>query len=107
MFKAAAAILVVVVTAATPAWQSERIDQDVNARIRTEGDKNSQILKTLHYLTDLHGPRLTGSPRCRTADTIAATAADILRSRPAGGVSSRSTAFTLAEEIIFITLRFC
>src|SRR5687767_9647682 len=67
MFKAAAAILVVVVTAATPAWQSERIDQDVNARIRTEGDKNSQILKTLHYLTDLHGPRLTGSPNHKAA----------------------------------------
>ncbi|MEJ7624433.1 MAG: M20/M25/M40 family metallo-hydrolase [Pyrinomonadaceae bacterium] len=35
---------------------------DVNAAIRKEGMENSKIMNTLHYLTDLHGPRLTGSP---------------------------------------------
>ncbi len=35
---------------------------DINAAIRREGMENSKILNTLHYLTDLYGPRLTGSP---------------------------------------------
>lgn len=35
---------------------------DINAAIREEGMKNSKIMNTLHYLTDLYGPRLTGSP---------------------------------------------
>ena len=35
---------------------------DMNAQIRKEGMENSQILKTLHVLTDVYGPRLTGSP---------------------------------------------
>jgi len=37
-------------------------ESDINARIRKEGMDNSQILKTLHMLTDVYGPRLTGSP---------------------------------------------
>ncbi len=35
---------------------------DMNARIREEGMKNSKIMNTMHYFTDLYGPRLTGSP---------------------------------------------
>ncbi|MEO6333498.1 MAG: M20/M25/M40 family metallo-hydrolase [Pyrinomonadaceae bacterium] len=35
---------------------------DVNAQIRKEGMENSKIMHTLHVLTDLYGPRLTGSP---------------------------------------------
>lgn len=35
---------------------------DINAAIRKEGMENSQIMKTMHYLTDVYGPRLTGSP---------------------------------------------
>ena len=35
---------------------------DVNAAIRKEGMDNSKIMHTLHYLADLYGPRLTGSP---------------------------------------------
>src|SRR5215213_5035536 len=35
---------------------------DVNAQIRKEGMENSKIMHTLHILTDLYGPRLTGSP---------------------------------------------
>lgn len=35
---------------------------DINAAIRKEGMENSKIMNTLHYLTDLYGPRLTGSP---------------------------------------------
>src|SRR5688572_1763228 len=35
---------------------------DINAAIRKEGMENSKIMRTLNYLTDLYGPRLTGSP---------------------------------------------
>jgi hypothetical protein len=35
---------------------------DINTAIRKEGMENSKIMNTLHYLTDLYGPRLTGSP---------------------------------------------
>lgn len=35
---------------------------EINAKIRKEGMDNSQIMRTLHYFTDVYGPRLTGSP---------------------------------------------
>lgn len=35
---------------------------DVNAAIRKEEMENSKIMHTVHILTDLYGPRLTGSP---------------------------------------------
>ena len=62
-------LLVLGVVVAAPAAQNatERIDQDMNARIRKEGMENSQIMKTMHYLTDVHGPRLTGSPNHENA----------------------------------------
>src|SRR5687768_18588295 len=37
-------------------------DADILARIRKEGMDNSQIMRTMHYLTDVYGPRPTGSP---------------------------------------------
>src|SRR6185503_16359079 len=37
-------------------------NDDINAKIRAEGKNNSQIMKTMHYLADVYGPRLTGSP---------------------------------------------
>jgi hypothetical protein len=63
-------LLALALTAAAPVAQvveQERIDQEVNARIRKEGMENSQILKTMHYLTDMFGPRLTGSPNHENA----------------------------------------
>ena len=56
---AATALVGSALSAQAPA---ERIDQDINAKIRKEGMENSQILRTMHYLTDVYGPRLTGSP---------------------------------------------
>ena len=40
---------------------------DMDASIRREGMERSQILRTLHLLTDVHGPRLTASPNARAA----------------------------------------
>ena len=45
----------------------ERVDQDVFWKIRQEGTTNSTILETLHVLTDVYGPRLTGSPTLKAA----------------------------------------
>ncbi len=36
-------------------------------KIRREATENSQIMKTLHVLTDVYGPRLTGSPNLKSA----------------------------------------
>jgi len=42
-------------------------DKDLLARIRQEEANNSQIMKTEHMLTDVYGPRLTGSPNHKAA----------------------------------------
>src|SRR3984893_8364564 len=46
---------------------AQRLDPDVNARIRQEENAHSQILRTLHFLTDVYGPRLTGSPSLKAS----------------------------------------
>ena len=53
--------------AAAPVITSEKIDTDINAKIRAEAENNSQIMRTMHFLTDVHGPRLTGSPNFKAA----------------------------------------
>ena len=40
---------------------------DINSQIRKEGMEHSQIMNTLHVLTDVYGPRLTGSPNLKAA----------------------------------------
>ena len=47
--------------------RNERVDAEINAKIRKEGMDNSQIMRTLHYLADVYGPRLTGSPNHKAA----------------------------------------
>src|SRR5262249_24108434 len=42
-------------------------DTEIYAKIRKEGMENSQIMRTLHFLTDVYGPRLTGSPNHKNA----------------------------------------
>ena len=56
-------LLIVVAATATQA----QIDPNINAKIRQEGMERSQILKTMHFLTDVYGPRLTGSPNHENA----------------------------------------
>lgn len=45
----------------------ERVDAAVNARIRDEGMNRSRVLETAVHLSDVHGPRLAGSPQYRRA----------------------------------------
>ena len=41
--------------------------QDINARIRDEVNERSQVMRSIHYLTDVYGPRVTGSPSLKAA----------------------------------------
>jgi hypothetical protein len=50
-----------------PALSQGPAPADINARIRKEAMDNSQTMRTLHYLTDVYGPRLTGSPNLKAA----------------------------------------
>lgn len=54
----------------------EPVDHDAIARIRAEAFNNSQAMDMVWHMTDLHGPRLTGSPEHKRAqewarDTLA------------------------------------
>lgn len=59
-------LLVVIATPSLSLAQTSN-PTDINDRIRKEGMENSQIMKTLHTLTDVYGPRLTGSPKLKAA----------------------------------------
>ena len=45
----------------------ERVDTEMYWKIRREGMERSQAMRTLHVLTDVYGPRLTGSPNFKGA----------------------------------------
>jgi carboxypeptidase Q len=49
------------------AFAQEAVNEQVIARIKTEGFQNSQIMNTLGYITDVFGPRLTNSPNLKNA----------------------------------------
>ena len=61
------AVMAAVVLGGAVAAAQERLDTDMNWRIRQEATSNSQIMPTLHRLTDVYGPRLTGSPNLEAA----------------------------------------
>jgi hypothetical protein len=61
--------------AAAPAWAAESSStetkpssRDIIAKIREEGLNHSQVMDTLSYLTEVIGPRLTGSPNLKRAN---------------------------------------
>jgi len=39
----------------------------IDSRIRDEGLNHSQVMRTLHFLTDVYGPRVTGTPNLKAA----------------------------------------
>ncbi|HWW83006.1 MAG TPA: M20/M25/M40 family metallo-hydrolase [Vicinamibacterales bacterium] len=59
-----AAITVAVVGAGT---QSEKIDYQALGKIRDEGLNRSQVMDHISWLSDVYGPRLTGSPAMQQA----------------------------------------
>ncbi len=60
-------ICLTVILLAAPGLAQEKIDLSAVHRIRAEALKNSKVMEHLFYLTDVHGPRLTGSPNFRAA----------------------------------------
>ena len=46
---------------------TESLDYDALYRIKEEGFQRSQVMDVASYLTDVYGPRLTGSPNIRNA----------------------------------------
>jgi carboxypeptidase Q len=62
-----AATTVVATLLLVPVAAEETVDREVGWRIRREAIERSHIMRTLHVLTDLHGPRLTGSPNHEAA----------------------------------------
>ncbi len=51
----------------------EKIDSAAVAKIKDEGMNRSQVMEILSYLTDVYGPRLTGSPEYNRAAEWART----------------------------------
>src|ERR1700737_2431561 len=46
---------------------TEKLDLDAIYRIKEEGFQRSTVMETESYLTDVYGPRLTGSPNIKEA----------------------------------------
>ena len=62
-----AAVLILCLTASAQVAQVEKVDMDMMKKIREEGMQRSQVMETLSWLTDVHGPRLTNSPQFNEA----------------------------------------
>ena len=56
-------IALVLALSLSNAFSAEVIDEVAIARIKAESLRHSEVGKTLGYLSDVYGPRLTGTPR--------------------------------------------
>jgi carboxypeptidase Q len=65
--RALVALALLVLTASAAPRAQERIDRDIEWKIRREATDNSRIMRTLEVLADVYGPRLTGSPNLKGA----------------------------------------
>jgi hypothetical protein len=61
------AIGLITILLCLPALAQNGADKDLLERLRQEEKNNSQIMKTMHMLSDMYGPRLTGSPNHKAA----------------------------------------
>ena len=64
--RSAVALLLIVSLTCVPIL-AQNGNSDMLSRIRKEAMERSQIMKTMHMLTDVYGPRLTGSPNHKNA----------------------------------------
>ena len=60
-------LILLAVLAAATASATENLDWATIGRIRDEGFRKSQVMETAAQLTDVHGPRLSGSPQYKEA----------------------------------------
>ncbi|MGI8742502.1 MAG: M20/M25/M40 family metallo-hydrolase [Bryobacteraceae bacterium] len=56
-----------VILAFVPLLAQDQVDLSIVNRIRTEAFENSKVMDHLSYMTDMYGPRLTGSPEFKQA----------------------------------------
>ena len=84
----------------------EKVDEATDARIRSEESEHSQIMHTLHMLTDRYGPRVTGTPNHEAAAKWAVARDDRvgLEERPPGTLGLRASG--LAQRARFGLHRF-
>ncbi|MFN5102393.1 MAG: hypothetical protein ACK5GJ_06325, partial [Planctomycetota bacterium] len=47
--------------------QSDSVNTEIVDKIKQEGMERSKVMETISYLTDVSGPRLTGSPETKLA----------------------------------------
>src|SRR5689334_12772474 len=59
--------LVLIISLLSLSVAAQNGSDDLLSRIRKEAVERSQIMKTMHMLTDRYGPRLTGSPNHKAA----------------------------------------
>ena len=64
---ARALLCTLIVLSAAPSHAQEPVDAAAVAKIRDEAFNRSQVMTLMSFLTDVHGPRLTGSPTARRA----------------------------------------
>jgi hypothetical protein len=63
-----AAVLIFCLTVSAQIAQVEKVDLEMMKKIREEGLQRSQVMETLSWMTDVVGPRLTGSPQMKHAN---------------------------------------
>ena len=60
-------IILVVITCTRLVLAQEPVDQQMISKFKMEGFQNSKVMETVSYLTDVYGPRLSGSPNLKAA----------------------------------------
>ena len=67
-FALSAIIAVLIALPLSAQWSAtEKLDLDAIYRIKDEGLQRSKVMEIESYLTDVYGPRLTGSPNIKEA----------------------------------------
>jgi len=67
MLKRISIILVCLAVGHINVTAQSAVDPEINKKIRQEETDHSHIMHTMHFLTDVYGPRLTGSPNHKAA----------------------------------------
>src|SRR5258706_397071 len=93
--------LVVLGAVGAPAAAQEPVDTAMIAKIRAEGLSRSKVVETFGHLTEVIGPRLTGSPAFKQAVDWSA---DLLRSYGLSGVHLESWPFGRGWSLEKLTL---
>jgi hypothetical protein len=60
--------MLLILMTATLTLAQNGVDREITRKIIDEGEKRSQVMKNLEYMTDMIGPRLTGSKKLKRAN---------------------------------------